>query len=53
MERGLNIGKFTALQYRHAYIDPALSMEILGYQHDNYDEALVSVIRKWVELNRK
>ena len=53
IERGLNIAKFTKLQYMDAYLDPIYPMSILGYEHDDYDNELLNVIKKWVEINKK
>jgi dihydroflavonol-4-reductase len=52
-ERGLDISKFTKIQYMEAYIDPGYSMEILGYEHADYDKALSNVIDVWIENNKK
>ena len=51
-ERGLNIGKFTRVQYMDAFIDPDYSMDILGYPHDDYDAALSNVIAEWIKINK-
>lgn len=53
IERGLNIGKFTKFQYMDAYLDPAYSMAVLGYKHDNYDDELSDVIKEWIKSNTK
>jgi nucleoside-diphosphate-sugar epimerase len=53
IERGLNIGKFTKFQYMEAYLDPASSMAVLGYNHDDYDAALLNVIEEWVKINSR
>lgn len=52
-ERGLNIRKYTKIQYMDAYIDPDYSMSLLGYKHDDYDNALSTVIKEWIAVNRK
>jgi len=53
IERGLNIGKFTKFQYMEAYLDPTDSMIALGYNHDNYDNALLNVIKEWIKISTK
>ncbi len=53
IERGLNIGKFTKLQYMDAFLDPGYSMDILGYEHADYDNELLNVIQEWVKINKK
>jgi len=51
-ERGLNIGKFARFQYMDAFIEPADSMAILGYPHDDYDSALSKVIKEWIDIHK-
>lgn len=51
-ERGLAIGRFAALQYREAFIDPAPAQEALGYRHDDYDRALAEMVQAWRALAR-
>ncbi len=52
-ERGLDIGRFGALQYMDAFIDPDYSMRALGYAHDDYDAELSKVIEEWVSIRKK
>jgi nucleoside-diphosphate-sugar epimerase len=49
-ERGLNLSRFAAFQYREAFVDGEPSMRELGYGHDDYEKALDEVIKEWLSL---
>ena len=49
-ERGISINNFVDFQYMEAFIDPLSTMTALGYSHDNYEEALDSLIKEWILL---
>lgn len=52
-QKGLSVLRFADFHYSEAFVDPGIAMKALGYDHEDYQAAMLDMVDEWKRVNRK